>query len=190
MNKSLVSNFWILIVVCSVLLPFIIAGQDVLTRLILKFEWYRIIQDTIVPYELSVIATLLESVGVVARGGPGYVQYMKDGQPQVIFLAWNCVGWQSFMFLAITLISGLSGNYTRRSKIEAILIGLLGTYLVNIFRLTTVVWVYANYSRDFAKLYHDWLSNIFTIVWIIVFWWIIFRYVLEEKRQNNENTNA
>ena len=181
MNKLLVSNFWILLVVFLVLLPFLVAGQDILTRVILKFEWYRLIQDTIVPYELSVCATLLGIVGETARGGPGYVQYIKDGHPEVIFLAWNCVGWQSFVFLAITLISGLSGNYTRRSKIEAILIGLLGTYLVNVFRLTSVVWVYANYSRDFGRLYHDWLSNIFTMVWIIAFWWIIFRYVLEEK---------
>lgn len=44
----------------------------------------------------------------------------------------------------------------------AALIGILGTFLVNLFRLTFPTFI--------AVVYHDHLAAIVTIIWLFVFW--------------------
>ena len=182
-QKFTYSNFFIILVVMLILLPFLTTFQDVLTRLVLKFDAYETMQNLIVPYELKVLSTILNLVGIDARAGNSYIQFMRDGRPEIIFLAWNCIGWQSFVFLLVSLVSGLSGNFTRGSKIQAFLIGILGTYLINILRLTLVVVVYFLASRQFGIIFHDYVSNLLSIAWLGLFWWLSFTFVLEEKFQ-------
>lgn len=182
-RKFTYSNFVIILVVMLILLPFLTTFQDILTKLVLKFDLYDGFQNLIVPYELRVLSTILNLVGIESRAGSANIQFIKDGRPEIIFLAWNCIGWQSFVFLLVSLLTGLSGNFTRFSKIQALLLGLAGTYLVNILRLTLVVVVYYLASRQFGILFHDYFSNLLSIVWLLLFWWISFTFVLEEQTQ-------
>ena len=181
LHKFTYSNFFIILVVMLIALPFLTTFQDVLTRVVLKFDLYDGFQNLIVPYELKILSTILNLVGIDARAGLSYITFLKDGKTEVIFLAWNCIGWQSFVFLLVSLVSGLSGNFTKGSKIQALLIGLLGTYLVNILRLTLVVVVYFAQSREFGIFFHDYFSNALSVIWLLVFWWISFSFVLEER---------
>ena len=179
--KFTYSNFFIIAVVMLIMLPFLTTFQDVLTRLVLKFDLYDGFQNLIVPYELKILSTILNMAGIDARAGLSYIMFTKDGKNEVIFLAWNCIGWQSFVFLLVSLVSGLSGNFTRGSKIQAFLIGILGTYLINILRLTLVVVVYFARSREFGIMFHDYFSNLLSVIWLFLFWWISFSFVLEER---------
>ena len=181
LHKFTYSNFFIILVVMLIMLPFLTTFQDVLTRLVLHFDAYQTMQNLIVPYELRILTTILNLVHITSRSGPGYVEFMKNGRLEVIFLAWNCIGWQSFVFLLVSLVSGLSGNFTKRSKIEAFVIGILGTHLVNILRLTLVVAVYFLVERKYGIIFHDYFSNVLSILWLLIFWWISFSFVLEEK---------
>jgi len=62
---------------------------------------------------------------------------------------------------------------------ETILIGLLGTFLVNMARLALIVIILA-YSRPlFAVVYHDYLAAIVTILWLFGFWYFAYSFVLE-----------
>lgn len=181
LQKFTYSNFFIILVVMLILLPFLTTFQDILTRLVLKFDAYDTMQNLIVPYELKILSTILNLIGIEARAGNSYIQFVKDGRPEIIFLAWNCIGWQSFVFLLVSLVSGLSGNFTRGTKVQALLIGVLGTYLVNILRLSLVVVVYFLASREFGIIFHDYFSNLLSVIWLFLFWWISFTFVLEEK---------
>ena len=180
-RKFTYSNFFIILVVMLVMLPFLTTFQDVLTRLVLHFDAYQTMQNLIVPYELRILSTILNMVGIQARAGLSYILFAKEGKTEVIFLAWNCIGWQSFVFLLVSLVSGLSGNFTRGSKIQAFLIGILGTYLINILRLTLVVVVYYLVERKYGVMFHDYFSNLLSIIWLFLFWWISFTFVLEER---------
>ena len=165
-----------------ILLPFINSLQDILTRIILHFKTYRAFQEAIVPYELKIMSTLINLFGIDAKSGNAYIMYLKNERPEVIYLAWNCVGWQSFLFLIVTLFSGLAGNFTKLSKMETLLMGILGTYLINILRLVLVVVMYYFTGRGVGLVFHNYFSNLMSIVWLFVFWWLSYTYVLVEKR--------
>lgn len=181
-SKRTLSTVLILLVLILVFLPFWTSFQDLLTRLVMRVGWYRALQDWIVPYELRVVGTILTLVGFPIRVGRAYIEWTKaSGGNEVIYLAWNCVGWQTLVLFMVTLFTGLSGRHTIVSKFETLLIGILGTYLINMFRLVFVVVVYFLVGRPFGIVFHDYFSNLLTLGWLFGFWWFSYAFVLDEK---------
>ena len=185
-SRKTFSTLFIVLCVMLILLPFINSFQDILTRIILHFRVYRVFQEMVVPHELRIMSTLINLFGVEARSGNAYIMYLKQGRPEVIFLAWNCVGWQSFLFLIVTLFSGLAGNFTKVSKFEVLLVGVLGTYLINIFRLVLVVLMYYFTGQGIGLVFHNYFSNLLSIVWLFVFWWLAYSFMLRERQTAKE----
>jgi exosortase/archaeosortase family protein len=101
--------------------------------------------------------------------------------PVKIYINWNCIGWQSFILLALTIVTGLQGPYTRRSKLITILIGLEGTFLVNIVRILipTLLAYYMGYIP--AIIFHDYMGTLLTLLWIGGFWSYSFRNILVKR---------
>lgn len=180
-ERTTISNLFIILVVMMVLLPFITTFQDILTRVVLHFDIYRAFQNLVIPYEMRVLAAVLNFLNLTTRAGPSYIEFIREGKTEVIYLAWNCIGWQSFVFLIITLISGLSGRHTLMSKLQALLLGILGTYLINVFRLVFVIVMYYFTGRGIGVVFHDYFSNLLSITWLFVFWWIAYSFVLVPK---------
>jgi exosortase/archaeosortase family protein len=166
-----------LLAVMLAVLPFLVSFNEILTKIVESIGLYMWVQEKIVPLEVKMVGVLVSpfpikfiahSAGMTVNGV--YAQ-----------MTWNCLGWQSLLLFLITIFVGLKGNYTFVSKIEAIIIGLLGTFLVNLLRLTIIVLLLA-YSRPlFAVVYHDYLAAIVTIIYLFVFWWFAYTYVLEEQ---------
>lgn len=176
LHLFVISSFLLLI------LPFWNSIQDVLTNAIMRFGWYASIQNVIVPYELRLLGSIFAILHFPVVVSASYVQWSKaSGGNEVIYLAWNCVGWQTLVLFIITLITGLSGRHTVISKFQAVLIGILGTYLTNIFRLFLVILIYYWVGRPFGIMFHDYFSNLLTLVWLFYFWWFSSTYVLEDK---------
>lgn len=179
-------TFYTLLIILALLLattPFLLTLTDFFTRLIMGVGAYRVIQDWVVPYELRIMTFLLNLVGITAAAGKSFVELELAGKREVIYLAWNCIGWQSLALLGISFVSGFAGNHTLLSKFEAFLIGFLGTYLINIFRITFVVAVYHFVGRtSFGIVFHDYFSNLLFIGWLIFFWAFAYGYVLEPKQ--------
>ena len=145
----------------------------------MNMGWYRSIQDVIVPYELKIVGSLLTIVGIPIRVGQAYIEWTRaTGEPEVIYLAWNCVGWQMLVLFVITLLTGLSGRHALISKLETLFIGILGTYLVNVLRLVLVVVVYFFVGRAFGIVFHDYFSSVMTLLWLLFFWWFAYKQVL------------
>jgi len=143
---------------------------------------YMWVQERIVPLEVKMVGVLVTPLGI------NYLAHQNGMTVNGTYagMTWNCIGWQSLLLLLITLVVGLRGNYTLVSKIETVLIGLLGTFIVNLLRLTLIVILLA-YSRPlFAVVYHDYLAAIITILWLFGFWWFSYSFVLEEKTDDRE----
>lgn len=159
-------------------LPFLVTFNEGLTQLIERSSLYMWMQEKVVPLEVKMVGVLASPLGV------DYLAH-QDGMTVNGFYArmtWNCLGWQSLFLFLVTLMAGLRGNYTLWSKTEAVLIGLLGTFLVNLLRLVFIVLLLA-YSRPlFAVVYHDYLAAMVTILWLFGFWWFTYSFVLVEKR--------
>lgn len=165
------------------ILPFLVTFNEVLTHLVEKFRLYMWVQERIVPLEVKMVGVLVSPLGI------NYIAHQNGMTVNGLYakMTWNCIGWQSLLLLIITLVVGLRGNYTLVSKVETVLIGLLGTFLVNLARLTFIVILLA-YSRPlFAVVYHDYLAAIITILWLFGFWWFAYSFVLEERGLKSAN---
>lgn len=176
-QKRTFAIIFALLAVFLAILPFLVTFNEILTHMVERFRLYMWVQERIVPIEVKMVGVLVSPLGI------DYLAHQNGMTVNGIYagMTWNCIGWQSLLLLIITLIVGLRGNYTLWSKVETILIGLLGTFLVNLLRLTLIVIILA-YSRPlFAVVYHDYLAAIVTILWLFGFWYFSYAFVLEEK---------
>ena len=176
-GKERFSSIFILFALLLMMLPFISTFNEFLTNLFLKWELYRILQNIVVPYEAKIIAGLMNLVGIPAEGVPKGV-WIKGN---FLEIQWNCLGWQSVVLLLASLISGFQGKFSWPSRLEVVVIGLLGTFLINIFRLTFVGFLAVDVNKSIALFFHDYLSLVFVLIWFFIFWWFSYSYVLEEK---------
>ena len=170
--------------VMLVLLPFVTTFNSVLTEIVNKIGFYRTLQETIVPFESRLIVLVVRFLGVSAFLAPvgerASFYLLKGSQYFPVELQWNCLGWQSLLLLGISFLVGLSGNFTKLSKLECILIGLLGTFLLNIFRMVFITVGIYYVNTVFALLIHDYFAALTTIIWLFFFWWFSYSFVLEE----------
>jgi exosortase/archaeosortase family protein len=164
--------------VLLMILPFMVSINEILTKLVEKVGFYMWIQDKIVPWEVRLIVVLLRPLGVE-------MQAYRDGlliNNTYAKISWNCIGWQSMFLFCLSLPVGFKGGeYTWLSKLEAVLIGGLGTFLINLLRVAATLLLLLVSKPLFALVFHDYLAAIVTIIWLIFFWWFSYRYVLEEK---------
>ncbi|MGD2253140.1 MAG: exosortase/archaeosortase family protein [Anaerolineales bacterium] len=162
-----------------IILPFVTTFNEFLTRLVEILGLDAILTDWVVPFEARCIAVLLKLLGIHTWVSPTTIYLDKGGLLLPLYISWNCVGWQSFILYAATLITGLQGPFTRSSKIEASLVGLLGTYLVNLLRITSVAVVAYHFGSLPAVIYHDYGGTIIILLWLFFFWWVSHGWLLE-----------
>jgi len=167
------------------LLPFVTTFNTVLTEFINSIGLYKAVQDRLVPWESSLIVVIVRWLGINAFLLPkeevGAFVIQKGGEFIPADLQWNCLGWQSLVLLVLSFIAGLQGSFTRLSRLECILIGLLGTFLLNILRMVFITVGIFYINTAFALLIHDYFAALTTIAWLFFFWWFSYAFVLEPK---------
>lgn len=182
------STFKLLLTILAIsllVLPLVTTFNEFLTRVVMRIEIYRLIQGLIVPLETKTVAVILRAAGIDAFPTPSSVNI---GRPTTIgnniTISWNCIGWQSFILLIITLVTGLQGSFSLTGKIQTIFIGVLGTYLLNIIRITLVVIIGYRLSPLMAVVFHDYFSTLLTVFWLFAFWWFVYSYVLIKENSS------
>lgn len=161
------------------ILPLMVSVNEILTKLVEKIGVYMWIQERIVPWEVRMIAVLLKPLRINFQ--PYQEGFIVNNTYAKI--SWNCIGWQSLLLFLLSVPIGFQGGeYTWWSKIEAFLIGLSGTFLVNLLRVAATV-ILLTFSRPlFAVVFHDYLAAIVTVVWLIGYWWFCYSFVLEDRK--------
>lgn len=162
-----------------ILLPFITTFNSLLTNLLLKFHYYKILQDWVVPYQAKMISSIVAFLPIKVSIYPVATGFWLNGG--FVELQWNCLGWQSLVLLVFTFITGMQGKFTKISRLETVFLGILGTYLMNVIRIVIVILLSIFLGRTASILFHDYFSLLFTIAWFFVFWWFSYNYVLEEQ---------
>ncbi len=186
-EKSTFMLIFLSAAILLLMLPFFTTFNELLTRIFEKIHLYMAIQNYVVPYETRLVGAVLKPLGI------SYLAHF-DGMTvngRYLGLTWNCIGWQSLLLLGITLLTGLVGNFTFWSKVEAVAIGIIGTFLVNIFRMAFTAWLGAFYGEVFALVFHDYFATFVILAWLFVFWWFSYAYVLRQKRNiKYQNSNV
>ena len=175
-------TYQLLLLIASViflLLPLVTTFNDLLASMVMRLGWDEFLRGWMVPMEARMIAALIRLFGIRAAASQTSLYLTKGVSTIPIYISWNCVGWQSFILFAITLITGLQGPYTPRSKVETVILGFLGTFLVNLLRIS-VVCVVAYYVGQLpAVIFHDYGGTILILLWLFAFWYLAHAYLLE-----------
>ncbi len=178
----------VLVSVIFLLLPLVTTFNEILTTLVIRLGLDEFLRAWVVPVEARMIAALVRLIGISAAASQTSVYLTKGASTIPIYISWNCVGWQSFILFAITLVTGLQGCFTRQSKAEVVILGFLGTFLVNLLRIS-VVCVVAYYAGQLpAVVFHDYGGSILILLWLFGFWYFAHGCVLESPERSKEGT--
>jgi len=168
--------------IAFLILPFVTTFNDFLTRIVEGTGLYRFIQGMIVPTLVRMVGTVLRHFfGVQASISSTSVYLQGAGFPVEIYISWNCIGWQSLVLFLFTLVTGLQGPYTLRSKVKCLLLGAEGTFLVNLLRIVLSCLLAFHFGYLPAVIFHDYLGTLLLIAWLGIFWYLSFEMVLERK---------
>lgn len=162
-----------------VALPFLVSFNEMLTKIVEENFLYLGVQKYVVPLEAKMMGVILMPFGYEYGFSPTNSVIVVNGVQMGI--TWNCLGWQSFMLFFITLLVGFRGRYTRMSILEALCIGILGTFWLNILRMLFTVLLAVHAPAIFRIVFHDYLAAGTTVIWLFIFWWFCYSFVLEEK---------
>ncbi|MFQ5947086.1 MAG: exosortase/archaeosortase family protein [Anaerolineae bacterium] len=177
----------ILLLAAAVLLilPFVTTFNELLTRAVMNLHLDWVLEDWVVPTEVKFMALLLRPFGISAAVSDAALYLQKAGSafPIPVYISWNCVGWQSFILFGITLVTGLQGPYSRGRRIQIIALGLLGTFWMNLLRMTSVALVAYYLGRLPAVIFHDYGGTIMILIWLSLFWYLLFNYFLAEETE-------
>ena len=159
-------------------LPFVSTFDEALTALGMRLGVGAPLQ-AVVPFEVSLTAALLTLLGVHAgAAGNHLVVWSPSGVQQTLLISWNCVGWQSLILLGLSCLVGLRGPISWTSRLEVVLVGILGTVLVNLTRIAIVGVLAAAAGYLPAVLFHDYGGTLLLVTWLFAFWFIAFRWLL------------
>lgn len=185
-QKKTFKELFLIVAIILPLLPLIVTFSAFLTTMFEKMGWYVFLQDYIVPFESRLVAVVIKFVGITAsvteNDSFSLALFKPDGGIIPVALEWNCLGWQSMILLLISLITGLRGDYTLTSKLETVVIGVLGTFMSNLFRMAIIVALAYYWNSLAALIIHDYFASFVALIWMIFYWWFSYKFVLESKR--------
>lgn len=161
------------------ILPFVTTFNEFLTRIVETAGLDAILTDWVVPVEARMIAVILGIVGIPSQVSTTSIYLDKGGFFLPVYISWNCVGWQSFILYAATLVTGIQGPYTKISKAEAMVVGFLGTFLLNLLRIASVAAVAFFFGQLPAVIYHDYGGTVIILLWLFAYWWFSHGWLLE-----------
>jgi exosortase/archaeosortase family protein len=173
-------NMTLVAITCAFLmvLPFVTTFDDLLTSWALALGANNPLQG-IVPIEARMVVGLLGLVGIhAAASGSHLVIWDSAGSMHVLFISWNCIGWQSLILLGISFISGLRGQQSLEARVQVGLIGVAGTMLLNLARVAGVAAIAATAGQTPAILFHDYGGTILVVCWLFAFWIFVQRFIL------------
>jgi uncharacterized membrane protein YuzA (DUF378 family) len=161
-------NLMLIAVLCALLmlLPLVTTFDDLLTTWAMQLGANNPLQS-IVPVEARMVVGLLGLAGIrAAASGSHLVVWDGAGAMHTLFISWNCIGWQSLVLLGVSLITGLRGRHPIEARVQVVVIGVAGTMLLNLLRVTAVAGVAA------------------VIAYLFLFWTFVQRWILASTTQD------
>jgi exosortase/archaeosortase family protein len=173
-----------------IILPFMTTFNETLTTIMESQHIVSLMQGYIAPLIVKVVAVILRVLEIPNTVDGSSLFLTEAWMPIEIYISWNCIGWQSFILLALTFVTGLKGRYTLKSKFITALIGIEGTFIVNIVRILipSLLAYYSGYIP--AIIFHDYFGTILTITWLGVFWNYSFKNLLIDVNPQDSNLKA
>ena len=176
-------NLTLIALTCALLmvLPLVTTFDDLLTAWAMQLGADNPLQ-AIVPIESGMVVSLLGLIGIhAAASGSHLVVWDGGGSMHVLFISWNCIGWQSLILFGVSLISGLRGGHSLESRAQVVCIGVAGTMLLNLLRVAAVALIAATVGVGPAILFHDYGGTVLFVGFLFAFWAFAQRWILSSR---------
>jgi exosortase/archaeosortase family protein len=169
--------------IALLILPLFTTFGELLTNAAMAAGFDAWLGQWIAPVEGQLVHGALALVGIPSAYS-GSLLYVGSGTGSLaLYISWNCVGWQTLLFLGLSMATGLQGAYTLRSRLETVALGVLGIAALNIVRITIVALVAYVFGRVPAVIVHDYGSIVATVAFLMAFWAFAFNVVLERRAE-------
>ena len=182
--------------IALLILPFFSTFGELLTKAAMAAGFDAWLGQWIAPVEGRLVHGALALIGIQSAYD-GSLLYVGTGAGSLaLYISWNCVGWQTVLFLLVSMATGLQGEYTLRSRLETVVLGVLGIAILNILRITVVAVVAYVFGQIPAVIVHDYGSVIATVAFLMAFWAFAYNVVLEriggdgEDQSPDQGSNA
>ena len=173
--------------IALLILPFFSTFGELLTKAAMAAGFDAWLGQWIAPVEGRLVHGALALIGIQSAYD-GSLLYVGTGAGSLaLYISWNCVGWQTVLFLVVSMATGLQGEYTLRSRLETVALGVLGIAILNILRITVVAVVAYVFGQIPAVIVHDYGSVIATVAFLMAFWAFAYNVVLERIGGDGEN---
>jgi exosortase/archaeosortase family protein len=173
-------NLTVIAITCALLmvLPLVTTFDELLTTWAMSLGANNPLQ-AIVPVESRMVVGLLGMLGVhAAASGSHLVVWDTSGSMHTLFISWNCIGWQSLILFGVSLITGLRGAQTFEMRAQIVLIGVAGTMLLNLVRVSLVALIAATIGVAPAVFFHDYGGTILFVAFLFGFWAFAQRWII------------
>jgi exosortase/archaeosortase family protein len=164
-------------------LPLFTTFNEILTKIVETTGMYSWLTQNVVPFETRAVSVVMNVFNINSKPTSTSLYIMGMSGKTNVFFSWNCLGWQSAVMLIATFITGLQGKSGFGDKVFVILLGISGTFMINIVRISTVVFVAYKFGQLPATIVHDYGGTLFTVVWFLLFWWVSYSYILPTKEE-------
>ncbi|MEM2909495.1 MAG: archaeosortase/exosortase family protein [Nitrososphaerota archaeon] len=159
-----------------IIMPFYITFNEFLTEIIKSIGLWWFIETYIAPLVARFTASMLALFGLEATLSGPIVYLNAPGGAIALYIAWNCIGWQSIViFSAISYLVLKESSSSLLGKLTTTLVGLQGTILVNILRIALVALIAVYVGKGPAIIFHDYFGSFVTFGWLMLFWFISTR---------------
>jgi exosortase/archaeosortase family protein len=132
------------------------------------------------------MASILNAFKITASANNNLVAlYSRQGNLYYLLVDAPCTGIKGMLAygaLAVLMILDVKAPYKR--KIFWTMIGLAGTFLVNILRLLSIFLAAYFLEIATAMAIHTYLGYSLFIIWVMAFWTIAFKYMHKSKEEN------
>lgn len=166
--------------VALLFVPFASTFGELLTQLALATDLDAALGRWIAPAEGWLARGLLALFGLPSASAGSLLIVGEGARAVPLYIAWNCVGWQTGVLFALSLVTGLQGSWPARSRLEVVVLGLFGIVILNVLRVAIIAVVAHAFGPVPAILVHDYGSILATVAYLVLFWVFAYGVVLRQ----------
>jgi thaumarchaeosortase len=131
-----------------------------------------------VPVTTNAAAHVLSGLGyqtavstMINGRGPGMMLSITGGSSAYTAIVyWPSAGIQSLIiYTGIMLLFIKDTHYSMKRKVSYFMVGALGTFIVNICRIITIMIIGLRIGRLEASVFHDYYGELFFIAWMTIY---------------------
>jgi thaumarchaeosortase len=97
------------------------------------------------------------------------------GHSMNLLVFWPCAGVHSLIIYTFVFLLFLKNmEISPKRKIAYFVVGAVGTFLANIFRIVSISIIGVNTGPEASRLFHEYYGELFFLVWIVTYLLVVF----------------